>query len=487
MSVPKKQREILDFVTDCEITDIITTPTLYSKSVSVTGLVKYYHWTAHIEISNSDIYPISLDMITERLESWPDDYTVKYYTISGQMPDKSNPKPAATKSKKTVVLAGTNIGRINFTTPLTQAIYRVRSEYLKRIKKGAELSVGQFESKSTMTISELINKSPDSEHPWRVYPMALHNVNEKNNWKRVKYPAYIQPKLNGARMTIVNAEGHIDAYSRGGESINVVHILDDMSDMLAEYPNVYFDGEYYSHDSELQSISGSFRQLVIKDELDFYVFDTFIVSGIETYEERLARTTEIFNRFPLNRVFNVKPILVNNKRELMRIYRVFLNERFEGAVIRNSDSPYEFGFNKERRSYSTLKLKPRFDMEFRVIGYTTGTKGKAVGKIIWICTIDAETVKRMAEMFADKYPAMKTDVSEIDVPLTFNVTPNVTEEISRGLYLLAESGFDEFYNKWATISFSEPSVYAKPQQPKFLQFRDTEFNDKIMNLAEKFS
>jgi len=36
-----------------------------------------------------------------------------------------------------------------------------------------------------------------------------------------------------------------------------------------------------------------------------------------------------------------------------------------------------------------LKLKPIYDDEFEVIGYTEGSKGKDVGCVIWICQVNS--------------------------------------------------------------------------------------------------
>ena len=50
------------------------------------------------------------------------------------------------------------------------------------------------------------------------------------------------------------------------------------------------------------------------------------------------------------------------------LVRRLLDDGHEGGVIRNNNSPYEVGVNKEKRSYQTLKIKPRFDSEFKIIG-----------------------------------------------------------------------------------------------------------------------
>ena len=134
-----------------------------------------------------------------------------------------------------------------------------------------------------------------------------------------------------------------------------------------------------------------------------------------------------------------------------------MDDDYEGAIIRNSDSPYEVGVNKEKRSYQTLKLKPRFDAEFKVVDFKQGKKGKEKGAVIWICEANGKE---------------------------FSVTPNWPQEERykwfKELQKTDKKGKTRFEKTWkgkmATISYATLSNDQLPQQPKFLRFRDEDLN-----------
>jgi ATP-dependent DNA ligase len=80
---------------------------------------------------------------------------------------------------------------------------------------------------------------------------------------------------------------------------------------------------------------------------------------------------------------NVNKSNVEVASEISGYIHEFISEEYEGAVIRLGNGLYTFGYNT-KRSDSNFKVKQRFDTEFRVVGFTEGTKGKEVGAIIWI-------------------------------------------------------------------------------------------------------
>jgi ATP-dependent DNA ligase len=64
----------------------------------------------------------------------------------------------------------------------------------------------------------------------------------------------------------------------------------------------------------------------------------------------------------------------------------FIKEGFEGAILRKDNAGYEYGYSNHHSS-NLIKIKPKFDSEFPVVGYTQGTKGKDVGAVIWECSV----------------------------------------------------------------------------------------------------
>ena len=106
----------------------------------------------------------------------------------------------------------------------------------------------------------------------------------------------------------------------------------------------------------------------------------------------------------------------NYSQHTARAYRAdliqfaeFVEEGYEGAMLR-IDSPYKHCPGSQR-SRKLLKMKPTYDEEYRVVGWTTGSKGKAADLLMLICEV------------------IGTDGAARE----FAVTPAVTEEVRRDL------------------------------------------------------
>lgn len=521
MSLPKNAVEIVEFAATGEIVEsIIKMPMLWSKRGASD---KFGYWQICIGLAERELEPSEIEPKDTNgdwqglLESWepvtqdliergdcPDGYVGIYWTISGQEDGKES------VSKPSFITVGKNEGKANYTTPFTQALREAMTQYNAKVRKGhITEDARKFIKKEgdTYTLEELIAAKHRGESPWRIHVMTLHDVNKANNWRHVQYPCYIQPKFNGTHFVVVHhpelPEHFIttgtekvtvkgkstvkklgfkwngDWYSRGMKDVaSQDHIIAELAPSLEKRPGLHVTGELYIHGSHLQDIAGAARR--VKDDTskrgvapkqEFHIFDVFYINEPEMpFEERLAIIDEMcdemaHNEPPAQWCSKVQEYICDDKEQLMVLYQSFLDEKMEGGVIRNKDSPYEVGVDKAKRSYQTLKIKPREDEEFEIVDFTDGDKGKDKGALKWVCkTIDDD-----------------------EKTLEFNVTPNWTYEVRYAAFKKLTANKKWFNEKikgqMATISFSEKSKDGKPQQPKFLQFRDPdvekEFADKI--------
>jgi DNA ligase-1 len=87
------------------------------------------------------------------------------------------------------------------------------------------------------------------------------------------------------------------------------------------------------------------------------------------------------------------------------MHEVFLGMKYEGLMLRDAESLYEFG-----RTHALLKVKKWFDEEATIVDVTEG-KGKMEGKAVFICENKegqqfrvsmAATMERREEMFQRK-------------------------------------------------------------------------------------
>lgn len=485
MEIPKNHQTVLEFAEQGSIINgILAMPTLWSLDKKG----HYRYWNLYIGIFN-DKKQLDVNQNYINRELLPKGYYGAYWTESG-VEDTVNP----IISEKTPVKTGKNVKNKNFTTPFTQAILDSRSDFNLKIRKGSVLDKENLNAHGDIiSLENLMKQSHRGEAPWRVFAMAVHDVNKNKNWRHITFPCKIQPKLDGTMFLVVchpdlpemDVKTHdnkivklnIDCYSRGRKSFKQQdHILLELFPILKNYPGLHLVGELWKEGYGLQEISGlSRRQLdttIAHIKLNFNIFDCFYLDQQFTFEERDATVDDIMSELkePVY-IKQVPSYEVENKETLMSKYQIFLEENMEGAIIRNLNSLYEFGLDKEQRSYQTLKLKPSFDGEWPLVGFKDGT-GKEIGAVIWIC---AETEEDVMKRTGEKIT--------LDERKKFSVTPNLPYEIRYKIYenLKTTKLFEKIKGQLLTIKYSILSKDLLPQQPKMLRFRDPAINEQVLD------
>lgn len=450
----KKQQEIEDFYELGEIQDkTFYSPILYRPKT--TGAIQQWQIAVKLFENGKQVVPTDKHVYDrERSEDQIAQVVSQSHQVNGTITDWTPP---------TVIDKGTNIGRKNYTTPFTQALYAARSKYVKKVKLGFQTEI-PVARKGSITFESLCNSKNRGEFPWRVYPEKVHDFGKHSH--KIDKHFYIEPKLDGIFMTTVyhpciTLPNHLDTYTISKESIEGVdHITEELLSNLKDFPGLHICGELYKHGLKLQDISGYARRLEDTKrkntvKLDYYVFDCFYVddeSKNMSYGERIQLLEEVI---PDDTTY----IHLNEKHEVSRdnfkkYYEKYLEEGYEGAIIRNPDGVYHPGIYSQHRSYDVQKLKPRPDAEFEIVDYGEGKAGKEVGAIIFKC---------------------KTKSGK-----TFNVTPNMTYDDRYELYkkmsTVEDNGKTYFENVWKgkpyTVQYSILSKDGVPQQPKGLGKRD---------------
>jgi len=156
-----------------------------------------------------------------------------------------------------------------------------------------------------------------------------------------------------------------------------------------------------------------------------------------------ADQSEIIKSLTTSAVEITENIYVLKEDQLEAIHDLFVGEGYEGLMLRNIDSPYEF-----TRSWNLVKYKVMKDDEFKIVDAVKGLKGKSKGAIIWIC----ETPK------GDR----------------FNVVPNGTMASRKILWGEWKADPKEFIGKELTVQYQELSPKGIPRFPKGLAIRDYE-------------
>lgn len=221
---------------------------------------------------------------------------------------------------------------------------------------------------------------------------------------------YAEPKYNGNRcITIISDIGDITMFSRNGKPVNNTdHIRDDFKKLKLK--NVVFDGELYSNIAGSKANADwSATTSIIHTEsshpnsvsLKYWVFDQM---SLFDWEQRrcitpLADRKDLLSifKFPTNSSLKVVPRKVIRKDvDVIDITDVYITNGFEGSVIKDPKSAYEF-----KRSKSWVKVKKFNDMDCEIlfINRGTGRNKNTCGSI----TVDVEGIEvKIGSGYTDK-------------------------------------------------------------------------------------
>lgn len=486
------QKDVMDFARMCKMLDgVMKSPIVWGMKKAKTP--KYMKWQIFISLQNANGEDVPIRTRYIKGSVLPSEVYALYWTVSGQENGKM------TKSQITAISEGKNIGKSNETTALTQAILDARSEFNLKLKRGGSTDKTTLIAPGTLiSFQQLLNTKGRGETPWRVHQMALQDVSKTtpagtSNWRHMTFPGYIQPKYDGTRFTVVGSPllvgkiNGIDGFSRGGETYaEQDHILQELLPIVKKFPELYLDGELWKEGYGLQFISGSARRLEGSKRkkavsLDFYIFDCFYLDKPLNWTDRmkilediktLAETYSKSIKFAPNKIYNTR-------EEALKFYQEYVDEGYEGGVLRNADSKYEYGLALEIRSYTTMKIKPMSDEDWPVIGFTCGEVGKDVGALVWVLEVTPDVLNKHNEKFETDNKLLPTKKENEFTSVTKGL--DYEERYAAFAFLKESNYFDnKLKNKLMRVQYSIISAFGKPQQPKVLGFRDLELNKTFL-------
>jgi DNA ligase-1 len=176
--------------------------------------------------------------------------------------------------------------------------------------------------------------------------------------RRVKYPCFSSPKIDGVRGKFRKGV----FYSRNGHPYKG---LDHLSKELASITEE-LDGELIIPGITFQKSSGLIRNDFSTPNAEFHIFEIPTVKN--NFMERLTMMDYI--HLIGDRVKKVPHKLIHSEDELYEHYSLCRRFNFEGTVVK----PYDYEY-KGTRSYNWMKMKPKDNMDVKVIDIYEG-KGK---------------------------------------------------------------------------------------------------------------
>ena len=317
-------------------------PTLYKKAV--TGKVQ--QWT--IEIKGDS-----------------------YRTISGQVAGK------LTRSKFTKCIAK-NVGRSNELTPKAQASAEAQAKWQKKINEG------YYKTRAAAT------KNGDSK-----FFKVMLAESYADYGKDLVFPVCAQPKLDGIRCVISKNNG---AMSRNGKPIVCVqHILKELEPFFALYPNAVLDGELYTHalHDDFNAIVSMVKKqkpteadlALSASKIQYWVYDCSFgdTAGFEDRFNKLKVELALLGIWqssvspadtkPSSVIIHTPTFRVDTGERLDELYGEFLENGFEGQMVRVLAQPYQ-----HKRTKYLLKRKEFIDEEYTIQGVVEGV-GNRVGTV----------------------------------------------------------------------------------------------------------
>lgn len=210
----------------------------------------------------------------------------------------------------------------------------------------------------------------------------------QDHLETVRYPWYIQPKLNGIRMLAFNGTLQSRSYGLVQERTWPQARLAHIRAALAAVPEHFMlDGELYVHGWSLQKINGVASINALADSehtvlLQYHVFDIVNTRSLEEPFAERAEYLAAFRRRLEAPLCFVETILVPDQIRGDALYTAWKHFGYEGAVYKDPAESYGFAEhcgNKENRWKKTLKRKDYLDLVARCVGLIPGDDNKYEG------------------------------------------------------------------------------------------------------------
>ncbi|AGR48050.2 DNA ligase [Sinorhizobium phage phiM7] len=302
-----------------------------------------------------------------------------------------------------------NVGKANEVCAEQQAILEVERKYVEQKKTGGYYDTVELAREGFKTYFQ---------------PMLAEKWKDRKPTWGATFPLWSQPKLDGCR-----AVSTYDALkSREGEAfITPTKIIKIMKRLHEIYPSYVFDGELYNHKyrNDFEKIVSLIRKQKpteahieeCNEKIEYHIYDMFDRNRPDLpFSERFAILQGILHDFD-ERIVLVETKLVHNEEELDALYGEYLENEFEGQMVR-VDGPYEM-----RRSKTLLKRKEFEDAEFQIESVEEG-EGNWSGalKVVWIELEDGRNQKATPRGTYDDLAALLKEADSLpgtDVTVRF--------------------------------------------------------------------
>ena len=266
----------------------------------------------------------------------------------------------------------------------TETVGRVINEG-KQKRSAREQAIFEATSKLSKKRDEAYFDSiEEAQTQVKLLPMLAHSFTKRKH--NITYPAIVQRKFDGVRcLAKLNSDGTVTLMSRKGKEFPHLDHLRSEINLNNPDSNLVIDGELYSDTLTFQELVGLVRRVTLKEgnqgqmlEVSLRVYDCINLNEEQDFTERYETITSI--TAGAKYLSLVENVAVNDESEIHAAQARFVEEGYEGAMVRNLTGAYAIG----KRSANLQKVKTFLDDEFEIVGFTEGTGGET-GCVIWVC------------------------------------------------------------------------------------------------------
>lgn len=255
-----------------------------------------------------------------------------------------------------------------------QALLEARHRYQDKIKKDGyqDESNYHFEGEEKREENNNNNKKREKRELSSLGPMLAKTWFPEKT--KIKYPIATQPKLDGIRCLVHldNDDDNIVVLrSRNG---NFYSFLDNLRQELKLFLDCFpkgtiLDGELFDVGLDFSIITSIVRRTVTRhpdeDLLKYYVYD-LILPDNPNYQDRLSLLEKSYSTFKKKNKSKYLKLVetrkARHKDDLFRHHEKYINDNYEGLIIRNYSAKYEM-----KRTSNLLKYKNFQEEEGEVI------------------------------------------------------------------------------------------------------------------------
>jgi DNA ligase-1 len=195
----------------------------------------------------------------------------------------------------------------------------------------------------------------------------------------------VQTKLDGLRCLMYMKNGTLVAQSRSGTLFGSLSFLLEASRTHFESnPDLILDGELYTMYIPFETMAGLLKKKKLTEmdmsqlqrHIKYHIYD--IVSDQPFYMRNQLIMSKKWNPY----IEIVPTYTVQYWNEAKKLFSQFVEQGFEGIMLRNTIGMYSQGF----RSNDLQKYKEFNEEEYPIIGFEEG-EGRDKGCVIWVCRI----------------------------------------------------------------------------------------------------